>query len=188
MSATQPFALTGLASRHSARPTASMASSGVEPGDERLSEAPPPSFLEPTFGQRLLARLVDGVVALPVILLVGTMTEGHVRRTLGLTLAGTYEVALVVRRGQTLGKMAMGTRIVDRASGSLPSLWQAASRWLVIVAGSLAALVLPALDPFEIVYTVVVLGPVLRQPLHRGLHDYAAGTVVSSLRPITVRG
>ena len=93
----------------------------------------------------MVARLIDGVAALPVILVIGATTEGHARRALGLALAGTYEVALVVGRGQTLGKMAMGTRIVDRASWSLPSLRQAVSRWLVIVAASLVSLVIPML-------------------------------------------
>ena len=152
--------------------------------DARLSEAPPPLFIEPTFGQRVVARLIDAVVALPVILLIGAMTEGHARRALGLALAGTYEVGLVVARGQTLGKIAMGTQIVDRVSGALPSLRQAASRWLVIVAGSLASVVIPVLEPFEIIYTVIVLAPVLRRPLHRGLHDHAGGTIVSSVRPV----
>jgi uncharacterized RDD family membrane protein YckC len=84
--------------------------------------------------------------------------------------------------------MAMGTRIVDRASGSLPSLKQAAARWIVVIAGSIVAFLLPEIEPFQIVYTLVVLAPVLRPPLHRGLHDLAAGTVVSSERSLAAQG
>jgi uncharacterized RDD family membrane protein YckC len=160
---------------------------GVKSADGPGPEAPP-SFVEPSFGQRVGAWLIDGLVAVPVILLVGTMTEGSVRRALGLALSATYQVAFVVRRGQTPGKIAMGTRIVDYESGSLPSLTQAATRWLVVVAGTVASLVLPALQPFTLFYDLIVMAPILRAPLHRGVHDHAAGTIVSSLRPVTVPG
>jgi hypothetical protein len=68
--------------------------------------------------------------------------------------------------------------------GSLPGTAKIALRWLVLVAGSLFALVIPAFDNVDIVYTLVVLLPVLRPPLHRGLHDIASGTVVTSLRTV----
>ena len=140
----------------------------------------PPGFVEPTFGQRLVARLIDAVVVLPAIVVIAAVTNGVVRGALGLAGVATYEIALVARRGQTLGKMAMGTRIVDRTSGALPSVQQAAARWIVLIAGSVVALLIPEIEPFEILYTLAVLVPVLRPPLHRGLHDLAAGTVVSS--------
>jgi len=154
--------------------------------DAREGALTPPGFIEPTFGQRLVARVVDALVMIPVILLLGTLTEGGVRRALGLAIAATYEVTLVVKRGQSLGKIAMGTRVVDFRSGSLPSLQQAVVRWLVIIGGSLAAIAVPAIEPFDAVYTLVVLALVLRPPLHRGLHDLAAGTIVTSVRPMTL--
>jgi uncharacterized RDD family membrane protein YckC len=150
--------------------------------DARDVGVPPPGFAEPTFGQRLAARLIDGLVLLPVILLLAALTDGVTRRALGLTVVAIYEVTLVVRRGQTVGKMAVGTRIVDFGSGSLPSLQQSVVRWLVIIAGSVAALVVPASEAFDAAYTVMVLILVLRPPLHRGLHDLVAGTIVSSAR------
>lgn len=150
--------------------------------DARAAGVPPPGFAEPTFGQRLAARLIDGLVLLPVILLLAALTDGLARRALSLTVVAIYEVTLVVRRGQTVGKIAVGTRIVDFSSGSLPSLQQSVVRWLVIIAGSVASLVVPAFEPFDAVYTVMVLILVLRPPLHRGLHDLASGTIVSSAR------
>ena len=147
----------------------------------------PPGFIEPTFGQRLVARLIDALVVLPVIVLIAAVTDGLVRGALGLAGVAAYEVALVARRGQTLGKMAMGTRIVDQTSGSLASLKQAAVRWIVLIAGSVVVLVVPEIQWLEIIYTLVVLAPVLRPPLHRGLHDLAAGTVVSSERSLAAR-
>jgi len=156
------------------------------PADSRA--AVPPAFAEPTFGQRLVARLIDGMVLLPVILLVGAVTDGRTRAAVGLAIVAVYEVAFVVRRGQTLGKMAMGTRIVDTTSGSLPSLKQSAMRWLVVIAGSITSVVTPELDPIEAAYTLIVLAPALRPPLHKGLHDYAAGTIVSSGSSVATQG
>lgn len=156
--------------------------------DARAADLIPPGFIEPTFGQRLVARLIDALVVLPAIVLIAAVTDGLARGALGLAGVAVYEVGLVAHRGQTLGKMAMGTRIVDRTTGSLPSLPQAATRWIVVIAGSVVALVVPEIEPFEIVYTLVVLAPVLRPPLHRGLHDLVAGTVVSSERSLAARG
>ncbi len=128
----------------------------------------------------MVARLIDALVVVPVILLVGVVTDGRIRSAVGLAIIAVYEVAFVVRRGQTLGKMAMGTRIVDTTSGSLPSLKQSVIRWLVLIAGSIASLIAPEIDPIDAGYTLIVVAPVLRPPLHRGLHDFAAGTIVSS--------
>lgn len=159
-----------------------------DPADAQAADLIPPGFIEPTFGQRLVARSIDALVVLPAIVLIAAVTDGPVRSALGLVGVAAYEVALVVRRGQTLGKMAMGTRIVDRMSGSLPSLKQATGRWIVVIAGSVVALVVPEIEPFEIVYTLVILAPVLQPPLHRGFHDLAAGTVVSSERSLAAQG
>jgi uncharacterized RDD family membrane protein YckC len=156
--------------------------------DDRSANAMTPGFIEPTFGQRLVARVLDTLVVLPALLLVGAMVDGGARVVLGMLIAGTYEVTLVARRGQTLGKRAMRTHIVDRASGGAPSIRQAFARWLVVGLGSVAALVLPSARPFEVVYTLVVLLPVLRPPLHRGLHDLAASTIVSSDKLVSLDG
>lgn len=139
-----------------------------------------PGYREPTFGQRLVARLIDAVVALPLFAGAAALADGRVRVAIGLVAVALYEVFLVARGGQTLGKMAMSTRVVDRATGSPPGAGQAAARWLVLVAGSLVALALPSFEPVAVGYALIVVLPVLRPPLHRGLHDLAAGTIVTS--------
>jgi hypothetical protein len=70
-----------------------------DPSDARAADLIPPGFIEPTFGQRLVARLIDALVVLPAIVLIAAVADGHVRSALGLLLAAAYEVALVVRRG-----------------------------------------------------------------------------------------
>lgn len=147
-----------------------------------------PNFTEPTFGQRLLAPLIDTLVLLPAILLIAAFSSGQAGRALSYAVVAAYQVALVARRGQTVGKVAMGTRVLDVNSGSTPSWKQSVVRWLVVIAFGVASLVVPALDPIEVLYTIVVLAPIIRPPLHRGIHDRAAGTVVSSDRPVALRG
>lgn len=141
----------------------------------------PPFYREPTFAQRISARLVDLVVLVPVSLLVGALADDRGAALLGLTLSAAYEVTLVATRGQTLGKMAVGTQVVDCTTGSVPGVGRAAVRWLTVVAGSLVALVItsPTVDALGGVWSLVVLLPILRPPLHRGLHDVAARTVVT---------
>jgi uncharacterized RDD family membrane protein YckC len=145
----------------------------------------PVGFRAPTFGQRLLGRLIDTVVLMVLvtvaIALASMVATDGMLPVVGLLVAAAYEIVLVALRGQTVGKMAMGTCIIDRDSGALPYLGQATTRWLVVAAGSLAATALPLLEPVVPVYAVVVLGPILQRPLHRGLHDRASGTLVTAL-------
>lgn len=148
--------------------------------DDVASPAPP-GFLEPTIGQRVLARLVDIAVLLPVLLLIGALADGSVRVAAGLAVVAAYEILFVSRRGQTVGKIVMRTQIVDRSSGSVPEPGQVTVRWLVVIAGSVVVAVFPALEYLDSVYILVVLAPILRPPLHRGVHDLVAKTVVTSL-------
>ena len=140
-------------------------------------------FVEPTLAQRVLARLIDSAVLFPVVLLVGFVAEGRIRTATGMALSAAYEIVAVAARGQTVGKVVMATKVVDAASGTVPTVSHAMLRWLVLIAGSLLALAVPVVAPFDVIYTIVVLLPILRPPFHRGVHDTAARTVVTSLRP-----
>jgi uncharacterized RDD family membrane protein YckC len=148
---------------------------------QRASDRRPAHFVEPAFGQRLLARLVDTLVALPLVGIAGIVPAGRGRVAVGLLLVAVYEITFVMKRGQTLGKILMGTRIVDRDTGELPDARQAIVRWLTVVAASLISFVIPAFDsPITPIYTLLVFVPIMRSPLHLGLHDLAAGTIVTS--------
>jgi uncharacterized RDD family membrane protein YckC len=70
--------------------------------DER-TETAPPGYAEPTFGQRLLARLIDSAVLLPVALLIGVSPAGQVRAANSLAVAAVYEILFVSLRGQGSG-------------------------------------------------------------------------------------
>lgn len=177
------------------------------------------------------------VVALPLVLL--RQTDHARRRRIGLELAamafsGTYHISLTASRGQTLGQMAAGIRVVDEKTGSAPTSRQSAVRWaLTTIPGgvlrlapvstraetTLAAMAdlqpeierltqrhqgdrqklndaLMALfeksnvNPMDgcwpillrtlpdLLYSGALYGPALRGPLHQGLHDRVAGTVI----------
>jgi uncharacterized RDD family membrane protein YckC len=140
----------------------------------------PRGYREPTFGQRLLARLVDGLVLLPLVALMGLGLDGRARAGVVLLVGAAYEIGLVARDGRTLGKRALGLRIMAVADGALPTPRQAGWRWLVPAAGSLVALLLPGLGALTGLVPLAVYLPILHGPLHRGLHDRVAGTIVSA--------
>lgn len=140
----------------------------------------PPGFLEPVFGQRLLARLVDGIVmAVPVLLLTWAV-GGRGGRALAVTAVTTYELVGVGLGGRTIGKALFGTRVVDARTGAPPIPLQAVLRWLVLGGGAFVALLVPALEGIELLWFWVVVLPVMRGPLHRGLHDRVARTIVTA--------
>ena len=136
-----------------------------------------------TIGQRVLARLVDVlVIGAPVLLLVLATSEinedaGTVRTPLWAQLVSTgvsalYEVVLIRRRGQTVGKQALRIKVVRVTDGQPPDWTASIMRYLLPL--------LPALIPLPGVF---LLSPVIYlvaiiDPLRRGWHDRAAGTIV----------
>lgn len=134
-----------------------------------------------TVGQRVVGALVDGlltsmVVVIPLIL--GFVELDDFDGTLpapiliGLFLFGAiYTIVPTAVWGQTLGKIAVGTRVVTEADGALPGWRRSAVRWaLPGLAGRL-----PVIGLFVSLAITVSL---LLDPRRRGLHDRAAGTIV----------
>lgn len=124
-------------------------------------------------GARFAARLIDGVILVAAAVLFAVLTGGA-----GLLLAtvligaveAAYEITMLTRRGQTLGKMAMGIRVVG-AQGQLPDARSALLRWGL---------------PF-VLQVIPVIGWVLAAGCYlsaafdrqrRGFHDKVAGTWV----------
>ncbi|WP_195210555.1 RDD family protein [Actinomarinicola tropica] len=140
----------------------------------------PPGFLEPVFGQRLLARLVDGIVVAGPVLLLTWAVGGRGGRALAVAAVSLYEVVAVSVAGRTVGKALFGTRVVDARTGAAPIPLQAVLRWMVLAGGAFVALLVPALEGLEVVWFWIAVLPVMSGPLHRGLHDRAARTIVTA--------
>jgi uncharacterized RDD family membrane protein YckC len=130
------------------------------------------------FGGFLIDALIIGTVN--IILFVsqfdldfesGNVPEVPMSLRLGtLAVTSLYMVAFVAWRGQTPGKMAVATRIVDAETGVTPSVAQAVIRWGV--PGLLGLLPTAGLLVF-VVYLWLTW-----DPNRQGLHDKAARTLV----------
>lgn len=91
---------------------------------------------------------------------------------IGLTAAAfVYETLMIGFLGRTVGKIALGTRVVRLVDGGRPTWSEAAMRALVPLA-------LGAIPQVGVVLGLVVYSLALWNPLRQGLHDKAAGTLV----------
>jgi uncharacterized RDD family membrane protein YckC len=128
----------------------------------------PAGFLEPTFGQRIAGRLIDGLITGFAGFAVGQVVEGLTFRLFGMALFIAVEVGFLLGLdGQTLGKRAVGTRVMT-IDGAPVGIKESVVRSLVLG--------LSVLTPISL----LVLLPAMKGPLHRGVHDWLAGTVVTS--------
>jgi uncharacterized RDD family membrane protein YckC len=144
-------------------------------------------------GMRLLARIIDWIVvgvvsAIPLAIFSihiftktlhsdGTTTDNfnfysgdYFKLVLvGLIIWGGYEVGMIAGNGATLGKMAVGVRVADLATGQKPSFQQALIRWVIPAAGQIV---------FALVEIVIYLSPFFDSThRNRGWYDYAAKTI-----------
>jgi uncharacterized RDD family membrane protein YckC len=87
------------------------------------------------------------------------------------SLAFVYETLMIALLGRTVGKIAMGTRVVRLVDGGRPGWWEAVMRALV-------PLSLGAIPRVGVFLGVLVYSIALWNPLRQGLHDKAAGTLV----------
>ena len=134
-------------------------------------------------GRRLVGFIVDivvlgavGALLLPILgvtaeeVLQGTLPGDFVFSYLAVT--AVYQIGFIVWRGQTPGKMAAKTKVVDEETGALPGPGPAAARWLIPAAGQF----LPGVVSFVALF--VTYGWLLRDPRRQGIHDKVARTVV----------
>jgi uncharacterized RDD family membrane protein YckC len=149
-------------------------------------------------GMRLVARIIDGVltgaVAIALSYALGmhvfstsTNADGSTQATFSLyngdyfkymlitlIVTGGYEVGMLVSRGATLGKMAVGVRVAMMDNGEKPTTQAALTRWAIpAVAGAV----------FPLLQLIVVLS-VFFDSTHRnrGWYDYAAKTIAVRTR------
>ncbi|MFV1963183.1 MAG: RDD family protein [Acidimicrobiia bacterium] len=89
-------------------------------------------------------------------------------------VGAAYYIGFTVSRGQTPGKMLIGTRVVMERTSLIPGLGPSALRWAV--PGVFVFL------PGVSIISALIYGWLLFDTLRRGLHDKAAKTVVVRTR------
>lgn len=168
---------------------------GPQPQGYPPGYGPPPGHGAPvgwtpaTMGDRLVARIIDGLVIvgafillmLPGIVAVGSsdapdgeLTGGAAALiTLGLfaaiLFALMYEITMIARKGQTIGKRARGIKVLKEYDLSVPGFRTAFLRWII----PMVAAILPAGA------IIVFCSPFFDNSGKRqGWHDKAAKTVV----------
>lgn len=150
--------------------------------DDTDAPAVPSGGVLAPFGRRALGAMLDYLlVVTPVavgFVLSGNRSWDELSETtllwlnvVSVALAFVYEAVMIGVFGRTVGKIATGTRVVDRVSGGKVGWFAAVQRALV---PSIAA----AVPELGIVLGAVVYGMAAFGPLRQGLHDRAAGTVV----------
>jgi uncharacterized RDD family membrane protein YckC len=132
-------------------------------------------------GQRVVGALVDGLLTSMVVvvpLLLGLIDLDDVEEGLpapvliGLFLFGAiYTIVPTAVWGQTLGKIAVGTRVVVDGDGSLPGWRRSALRWALPGAAG-------RLPVIGLWVGLIVMASLVLDGRRRGLHDRLAGTVV----------
>jgi uncharacterized RDD family membrane protein YckC len=139
-----------------------------------------------SLGARLGGYLID--VAPLVVLAVVAPARRPVWRAVLLAAVFLYQVVGVGAFGCTIGKWLCGAEVVS-IDGWRAGYGRAVVRSIVVIAppvllGAVASL-LPAgsatrwvLDVVAFFWLVLVYMPIVSEPLHRGLHDRAAGTLV----------
>ena len=140
--------------------------------------------------RRLLGVLVDGIIGGVAAFVVDaslnrSTAAGSWASWILLQVAyASYVIMTIAIWGRTLGKVVAGTRVVVRGTSMTPGWGRAAVRWAVPSALSLGSVALvtvnfsPALRLAGWAWIIIVYAGVVAAPLHQGLHDRAAHTIV----------
>ena len=131
--------------------------------------------------RRLVGFVIDWMVMVVIALILvavlqvdldagdGLRFPASVRIVQGL-VAAAYYIGFTASRGQTPGKMLIGTRVVMEHTAHIPGLGPSSLRW--VVPGVFVFL------PGVSIIAMVIYGWLLFDSRRRGLHDKAAKTVV----------
>jgi uncharacterized RDD family membrane protein YckC len=145
-----------------------------QPVEERAAVA--------SLAQRLGGVVIDGLLTSMVVVVPLLLGMIHFDTVADLTISAGWAAALVAFGavytivptalwGQTAGKLAVGTRVVVEADGSVPGWRRSAVRWFVSEGVGRIAYV-------GLWISLAVIVSVVIDARRRGLHDRAAGTIV----------
>jgi uncharacterized RDD family membrane protein YckC len=151
-------------------------------GNEVAQPAIPAGLVLAPIVRRIGGLAIDQLlVALPVVIVVVSLgytpndtvtSKSLLVFNIALTcVAFVYETLMIARVGRTVGKIALGTKVVRLVDGGRPDWSEAAMRALV-------PLSLGAIPRVGVFLGVFVYSLAMWNPLRQGLHDKAAGTLV----------
>ncbi|WP_127358673.1 RDD family protein [Actinacidiphila soli] len=153
---------------------------GSEPPPDPLQGMPPLA----NRGRRLLARIVDAlIVGIPVYAIMGAAFRNYDYHNTGASYAESviyaviyliYQVFMLTRHGQSLGKMLLKVRVGMLADGSRPTTEAALKREATYA----LVPIIPCCG--SIFWLVNVLWCTWDKPYRQCLHDKAGQTVVVS--------
>jgi hypothetical protein len=138
---------------------------------------------------RIGGSLIDGFVFVPLALLllaVGAPRFGLLY-WLQVVVGALYQILMVGLLGRTVGNMVVRTRVVTLTERAIPGLHAGFIRWIVAASVPILLAPWPGLFGIELLWSLIVFGPVFKGPSHRGLHDRAAGVMVLDDRLAPVR-
>jgi uncharacterized RDD family membrane protein YckC len=151
-------------------------------GDDVAQPAVPAGLVLAPIIRRVGGFALDQViVAVPVVIVVvavgfqpsDTVTsQDLVAFNIAVTaVALVYQTVMIALLGRTVGKLALGTRVVRSVDGARPG-------WTEAVMRALLPLSLGAIPRVGLFFVVFAYSLALWNPLRQGLHDKAAGTLV----------
>jgi uncharacterized RDD family membrane protein YckC len=93
------------------------------------------------FWRRFAALFIDGIiVGIPTAILEGAVSR-NTGSALGLVIGAVYATLMIgAARGQTVGQMALGIRVIDLNTGGPIGYGRAFIRWVVSIVSALACL------------------------------------------------
>jgi uncharacterized RDD family membrane protein YckC len=139
-------------------------------------------------GQRLGGRIIDAIIMFGVLLtliggIIAKSIAGDGKVETGAAFVGglvataigaAYEILLVARSGQTIGKKLVGTKVVRLSDGQIPDMATSVKRWLPNAVG-----LIPKLGgPISLLIGIASIVLVLTDPKRQSINDKFANTVV----------
>jgi uncharacterized RDD family membrane protein YckC len=151
------------------------------PGAPGKATGLPPGVVPGSMGDRLLATIIDVAIGTSVfspltVLTLHSRSAGvqAIVHLLGLVMGYAYTVGMLSRYGATIGKQAMGLRVVQLANGKNPSLGTCLVRQLAFEGFCVLGILALCIGIFP-----VLLSPLFdKSGARRGWWDRTAGTVI----------
>jgi uncharacterized RDD family membrane protein YckC len=124
--------------------------------------------MEPVgLGPRILAGIIDVIIMLLIMLPLGFVAGQSMGAQIGVSFIGiVYFIVMEALKGATVGKMAMGLRVVKAADGSAISWMESIIRNILRIVDAL---------PFLYIIGMILIAVTAKK---QRVGDLAAGTIV----------